>query len=107
MVGYKGDEIETWLRANYPQLTMHFVVQEEALGQAHAIWVARHHINDDDDVLIAFGDGIVDAHYNAIPDYSVDGVLLVQEMEDPRTFGVVVTDEDGFVTDFIEEAGRI
>ncbi|MCB8923107.1 MAG: NTP transferase domain-containing protein [Ardenticatenaceae bacterium] len=103
VVGYKGDEIEAWLRENYPHLTMHFVVQEEALGQAHAIWVARHHIDDDEDVLIAFGDGIVDAHYNAIPDASVDGVLLVQEMEDPRTFGVVVTDEAGFVTDFIEK----
>ncbi len=103
VVGYKGEEIEAWLRAHYPHLTMHFVVQQEPLGQAHAIWVARHHITDEDDVLIAFGDGIVDAHYNAIPDASVDGVLLVQEMEDPRTFGVVVTDEAGFVTDFIEK----
>ncbi len=103
VVGYKGDEIEAWLRAHYPHLTMHFVVQQEPLGQAHAIWVARHHIADEEDVLIAFGDGIVDAHYNAIADASVDGVLLVQEMEDPRTFGVVVTDEAGFVTDFIEK----
>ncbi|MBE2197110.1 MAG: NTP transferase domain-containing protein [Anaerolinea sp.] len=103
VVGYKGDEIEAWLRENYPRLTMHFVVQEQALGQAHAIWVARQHINNDEDVLIAFGDGIVDAHYNTIPDYNVDGVLLVQEMEDPRTFGVVVTDEAGLVTDFIEK----
>jgi glucose-1-phosphate thymidylyltransferase len=103
VVGYKGDEIEAWLREHYPHLTMHFVVQEEALGQAHALWVARRHIDDEDDVLIAFGDGIVDAHYNAIADASVDGVLLVQEMEDPRTFGVVVTDDAGFVTDFIEK----
>lgn len=103
VVGYKGDEIEAWLRQHYSHLAMHFVVQEEPLGQAHAIWVARHHIADDEDVLIAFGDGIVDAHYTAIPDASVDGVLLVQEMEDPRTFGVVVTDEERFVTDFIEK----
>lgn len=103
VVGYKGDQIEAWLRQHYPQLTMHFVVQEEALGQAHAIWVAREHIKDDEDVLIAFGDGLVDAAYTEIPDESVDGVLLVQEMEDPRTFGVVVTDEEGYVTDFIEK----
>lgn len=103
IVGYKGDEIEAWLRANYPHLAMHFVVQEAALGQAHAIWMARHHIQNDEDVLIAFGDGIVNANYTAIPDNSVDGVLLVQEMEDPRTFGVVVTDEAGLVTDFIEK----
>ncbi|MCA9971419.1 MAG: NDP-sugar synthase [Anaerolineales bacterium] len=103
VVGYKGDEIEAWLRENYPRLAMRFVVQEEALGQAHAIWVARQHLDSDEDVLIAFGDGIVDAAYAEIPDPAVDGVLLTQEMPDPRTFGVVVTDAAGYVTDFIEK----
>jgi len=32
VVGYKGDQIESWIRENYPQLDSHFVVQEEALG---------------------------------------------------------------------------
>lgn len=103
VVGYRGDEIEAWLRTHYPQLTMHFVVQEEALGQAHAIWMAREYLVDDEDVLIAFGDGIVEADYTHIPEAHVAGVLLVQEMEDPRTFGVVVRDEAGYVTDFIEK----
>ncbi|RMH43974.1 MAG: hypothetical protein D6688_08495, partial [Alphaproteobacteria bacterium] len=39
VVGYKGDEIEAWIRANYPHLNARFVVQEEPLGQAHAIWM--------------------------------------------------------------------
>jgi glucose-1-phosphate thymidylyltransferase len=102
VVGYKGDEIEAWLRANYPQLTMRFVVQEEALGQAHAIWLCRDYL-DDGEVLIAFGDGIVEADYAHIAEPGRDGVLLVQPMDDPRTFGVVVTDEAGLVTDFIEK----
>lgn len=102
VVGYKGDEIEAWIRAHYPHLNAHFVIQEEALGQAHAIWMCRQHL-DDEDVMVAFGDGIVDADYTAIPDPELDGVILVQEMDDPRTFGVVVTDDDGFVTDFIEK----
>ena len=106
VVGYKGDEIEAWIRAHHPQLNAHFVVQEEALGQAHAIWMCRDFL-DDGEVLVAFGDGIVDAHYTAIPEPEADGVILVQEMEDPRTFGVVVTDEKDIVTDFIEKPDTV
>ncbi len=102
VVGYKGDEIEAWIRAHYPHLNAHFVVQEEALGQAHAIWMCRDFL-DDGEVLVAFGDGIVNARYTEIPEPGVDGVILVQEMDDPRTFGVVVTDENDVVSDFIEK----
>ncbi len=106
VVGYKGDEIEAWIRQNYPHLDAHFVVQEEALGQAHAIWMCRDYL-DEDEVLVAFGDGIVNAEYAKIPEPGADGIILVQEMEDPRTFGVVVTDEDDVVTDFIEKPDTV
>ncbi len=102
VVGYKGDEIEAWIRAHYPHLNAHFVVQAEALGQAHAIWMCRDFL-DDGEVLVAFGDGIVEARYTEIPEPDADGVILVQEMADPRTFGVVVTDEKDVVHDFIEK----
>ncbi len=106
VVGYKGDEIEAWIRQNYPHLDTHFVVQEEALGQAHAIWMCRDFL-DEGEVLVAFGDGVVDARYKEIPEAGVDGVILVQEMEDPRTFGVVVTDENDVVHDFIEKPSTV
>jgi glucose-1-phosphate thymidylyltransferase len=102
VVGYKGNEIEAWIREHYPHLNAHFVVQEEALGQAHAIWMCRDFL-DEGEVLVAFGDGIVEARYKEIPEPDADGVILVQEMEDPRTFGVVVTDENDVVHDFIEK----
>ncbi|MCA9929548.1 MAG: NTP transferase domain-containing protein [Anaerolineales bacterium] len=103
VVGYKSDEIEAWIRTHYPQLNAHFVIQEEMLGQAHAIWMCKEFLDDDGEVLIAFGDGVVDAEYAQIPAPDVDGVILVQKMEDPRTFGVVVTDDNGYVIDFIEK----
>lgn len=102
VVGYKGNEIEAWIRAHYPHLKAHFVVQEEALGQAHAIWMCRDFL-DEGEVLVAFGDGIVEARYTEIAEPDADGVILVQEMADPRTFGVVVTDENHVVHDFIEK----
>ncbi|MCP5100215.1 MAG: NTP transferase domain-containing protein, partial [Chloroflexi bacterium] len=62
VVGYKHEQIEAWIREKYPNLNAQFVTQEEALGQAHAIWMCRDFL-DDGDVLVAFGDGVVDAEY--------------------------------------------
>lgn len=102
VVGYKGDEIETWIRQNYPHLDAHFVVQEQALGQAHAIWLCREFL-DAGEVLVAFGDGIVRAEYNQVAEKTADGVCLVQPVEDPRKFGVVAVDEQGYIQRFIEK----
>lgn len=102
VVGYRGDQIESWIRENYPHLDTHFVVQEEALGQAHAVWLCRDHL-DDEDVMVAFGDGIIEAEYHELPDLTADGVFLVKEVEDPRRFGVSVLDEAGYIREFIEK----
>lgn len=102
VVGYKGDQIEAWLREHYGHLDMHFVVQEQALGQAHALWLCRDYLDSNEDVLIAFGDGIVKADYATLANDD-DAVFLVKEVDDPRTFGVVVLNEAGYVTKFVEK----
>lgn len=102
VIGYKGEQIEAWIREHYPHLDSHFVVQEELLGQAHALWLCRDFM-DEGELVIAFGDGIVQARYTELPDPTADVVMLVQEVEDPRKFGVVATDADGFVTELIEK----
>jgi glucose-1-phosphate thymidylyltransferase len=102
VVGYRGDQIADWIRANYPHLNSHFVVQEEALGQAHAVWLCRDYL-DERDVLVAFGDGIIEADYPRMAASGADGVFLVKEVEDPRRFGVAVLNDGGDVTTFIEK----
>jgi len=102
VVGYRGDQIETWIREHYPHLDTHFVVQEEALGQAHAVWLCRDFL-DDEDVVVAFGDGIIEADYKDMPDPTADGVFLVKDVDDPRRFGVSVLDEAGYISQFIEK----
>jgi glucose-1-phosphate thymidylyltransferase len=73
------------------------------LGQAHAVWLCREYL-DDDQVVVAFGDGIVSADYaNFAADPPVDGVFLIREVEDPRRFGIIVTNEQGFITKFVEK----
>lgn len=102
VVGYKGAEIEAWIRKHYPHLDSHFVVQEELLGQAHALWLCREFM-DEGELVIAFGDGIVGMRYNELADPAVDVVMMVEEVADPRNFGVVATDNQGFVTQLIEK----
>ena len=41
VVGYKGDQIQEWIERHYPDLNTHFVTQENALGQAHAVALCR------------------------------------------------------------------
>jgi glucose-1-phosphate thymidylyltransferase len=103
VVGYRGEQIEEWIRKNYPNLKAQFVVQEEAKGQAHAVWLCRDYLLDDGEVLVAFGDGVVEADYANIAHPDADAVFLVKEVEDPRRFGVAVLDNDGYIQEFIEK----
>jgi glucose-1-phosphate thymidylyltransferase len=101
VVGYLGDKIEAWVRRHYPHLNAHFIVQEEALGQAHAVWLCRQFL-DKGEVVVAFGDGIIKAEYEHLRT-DADATFLVQEIDDPRSFGIVKVDEAGFVTAFVEK----
>ncbi|HZD11721.1 MAG TPA: sugar phosphate nucleotidyltransferase [Candidatus Binatia bacterium] len=107
VVGYKAEQIEAWVRAQYPEMDSHFVLQEEPLGQAHAVWLCRDYLQEDDDVVLAFGDAIIDADFDAMrrqaAEEALDAVFMVAEVDDPRGHGVVVLDEYGYVERFIEK----
>lgn len=107
VVGYKGNQIEAWVRENYPHLDSHFVIQEEALGQAHAVWLCREYLQNDEDVVLAFGDGIIEADFGQLKvkgeETGADAVFTVQPVEDPSSFGVVAVNDEGYVTRFIEK----
>jgi glucose-1-phosphate thymidylyltransferase len=102
VVGYKHEQIEEWIRQEYPQMKSHFVIQEQPLGQAHAVWLCREFLNDGDETVVAFGDGIIKADF-ANMRADCDGVFLIRETEDPRRFGILVVDDDGYVTRFVEK----
>jgi glucose-1-phosphate thymidylyltransferase len=105
VVGYRGEQLEDWIRENYPDLDVHFVVQKEAKGQAHAVWLCQDYLKDDSEVIVAFGDGVVEAAYADIAAQGADAeaVFLVKEVEDPRRFGVAVLDDGGYIKEFIEK----
>lgn len=77
----------------------HIRYQDEPLGTAHAILCGKDFL--DGPVVVAFADTLFRADFTIDP--NADGVLFCQRIEDPSAFGVVVTDGDGTITDYVEK----
>jgi glucose-1-phosphate thymidylyltransferase len=100
VVGYLGDKIEEYIKANY-SFRARFVEQKELLGQAHAISLCDGDLEGP--LLIIFVDTLFEADLDALADEKSDGVIYVKEVEDPRRFGVVSLGDDGCITRFVEK----
>lgn len=73
--------------------------QEEALGTAHAILCAKESLKGK--VVVAFADTLFKADFKLNSD--ADGIIWVNQIDDPRAFGVVKLDENNVITDFVEK----
>lgn len=73
--------------------------QDEALGTAHAILCAKELLEGES--IIAFADTLFKADFTL--DTKQEGIIWVQEVEDPSAFGVVKLDNEGYITDFVEK----
>lgn len=73
--------------------------QDEPLGTAHAILCAEACLSGK--VMIAFADTLFKADFKM--DSSVEGTIWVQQINDPRAFGVVKVNNEGVITDFVEK----
>lgn len=73
--------------------------QEEALGTAHAIYCAKDSLTGP--VVVAFADTLFRADFTL--DAEKDGIIWVQQIEDPRQFGVVKVNSENVITDFVEK----
>lgn len=102
VIGYLGDKIQSYVIEKYPELNKHFVVQAQKEGIGHAIWTAKEFVNTNDQLLIVLGDTIFDVHLDEFVNlpYSAIGV---KKVEDPRNFGVVESDEEGYITRLVEK----
>ena len=73
--------------------------QDEPLGTAHAILCGEELL--DGPVVVAFADTLFRADFTI--DAEADGVIFTQKIDDPSAFGVVVTDNEGDITDYVEK----
>lgn len=73
--------------------------QEEALGTAHAILCAKESLTGK--VVVAFADTLFKADFKLNSD--AEGIIWVNQIDDPRAFGVVKLNSDNVITDFVEK----
>lgn len=102
IIGYLGDKIKDHLEGAYPHLNKTFVEQTERKGSAHALWLAREAYQAADEIIIFFGDTIIDTDFKAIATSS-DNLIGVKRVDDPRHFGVVEFDEEGEIVQLVEK----
>ncbi len=102
--GWLGEQIIQYVENNYAHLNPKFVEQKELKGQSHALWLAREHLYGDG--VIIFVDTFFDMDMRVLQNPGadgLDGLAFIKEVDDPRRFGVVELNEQGYVTRFIEK----
>ena len=102
ITGHLAPQIEAWLDREYPDLPVRYVEQVEQRGTADAIALAEPFVTGP--VLIVFVDTLFDADFGLIRERADDsGILWAKEVEDYQRFGVVVTDDDGYMVRIVEK----
>jgi glucose-1-phosphate thymidylyltransferase len=101
IVGYLGEQIEEHLQTHYPNLKAHYVIQEDPLGQSHALELAGEYLHGP--LMIVFADTLIYSDLAFLAEESAEAVVWVKPVPDPRRFGVAVVGEDGWVSRLIEK----
>lgn len=96
-----GEEVEKMLLGVAKELGAKGTIcyQHEALGTAHAIMCAKEAL--DGKTIIAFADTLFRADFKL--DGDADGIVWVQQVEDPSAYGVIKMDNNEVITDFVEK----
>ena len=95
------EQIPDFIKENYPELKVHFVVQHEMNGQSYAISLAREYLHGP--MISCFSDTLMDADFSLLKNETSDAVAWVMPVPDPRRFGVAEVGKDGWVKRFIEK----
>lgn len=100
VTGHLKEEVEAYVRRAY-ELPSRFVEQKVQDGTAGAVNIARPYVQGP--VLIVFVDTVFDADLSVITRVDADGIIWVKEVEDYQRFGVVVTDDAGYMQRIVEK----
>jgi glucose-1-phosphate thymidylyltransferase len=103
ITGHLKEKVEEYMAQEYPDFHAVYTEQVEQRGTADAIALAEPYVQEE--MLIIFVDTLFDADLTLVrrlPD-DVAGVIWAKEVEDYQRFGVLVTDENGFMREIIEK----
>lgn len=102
VIGYLGEKIRDYIEQQYPGLDKKFVSQENRFGTGHAIWSAREFLQGTDELIIYFGDTILEMDFQAMLQ-SPHSCLAIKKVQDPKRFGIVEFDDRNQVKRVVEK----
>lgn len=105
IVGYLGEQAQEYMAEHYPEVPTQFVIQEDMLGQSHALWLAREHLQGP--ICMVFVDTLIEADLSGLTKEKADAVAWVKQVDDPRRFGVAEVDDKGAVRRLVEKPDDI
>jgi glucose-1-phosphate thymidylyltransferase len=100
ITGHLKENVEQYARAHY-DIPSRFVEQKVLDGTAGAVNLARPYVNGP--VIVIFVDTLFDADLSIVKKIDADGIIWTKEVEDYQRFGVVVTDQQGYMTKIVEK----
>ena len=102
ITGYKASVVDDFLRQKPEWGAVRTVVQSNPQGLGEAISLALPYVNDDEPLLIILGDTLFEADLSIL-ESAEDNILYTFKVEDPKRFGVAVTDKDGRIERLVEK----
>ena len=102
ITGYKAETVDSFLTKRPAWGKTRTVIQSNPQGLGEAISLALPYVDDDEPLLIILGDTLFEADLNILKGAD-QNILYTFKVEDPRRFGVAVTEADGHITRLVEK----
>ena len=102
ITGYKAPVVDEFLKQKPEWGAVRTVVQSNPQGLGEAISLALPYVNDNEPLLIILGDTLFEADLSILSKAS-ENILYTFKVDDPKRFGVAVTDANGRIECLVEK----
>ncbi len=102
ITGYKADAVDSFLKQRPSWGATRTVLQSNPQGLGEAISLSLPYVDDNEPMLIILGDTLFEADLSILNNMD-ENVLYTYKVEDPRRFGVAVTDSTGRISRLVEK----
>lgn len=102
VVGYKAKKIREYFGNEFLNRKIKYVEQKEKIGTAGALLLCRPYIGVDEKFLLLYADDLHDKASIEKCMRSKQGILVCK-VAHPERFGIIVTNDEGIVTDIEEK----
>ncbi len=109
IIGYQHEKIENWLKENDFGIPVITIIQEEQLGTAHALLLAKNSLKGEK-FIFTYGDILLNStdwqvFLNEVRTERTRDInlLTAREVEHPERFGVIEVGADGTIINIVEK----